>query len=89
VRAKDASSSFNGDLRDLLELKNLLDLAHLTAAAAGERTETRGAHARDDFPERDDARWLRHSLAWFSGDGVRLGSRPVDVSTWKPKPRAY
>jgi succinate dehydrogenase / fumarate reductase flavoprotein subunit len=89
ARAQDGSKSFNSDFLELLELKNLLDLAHLTAVAARERRETRGAHARDDFPERDDDRWLRHSLSWLTKDGVRMGSRPVDISTWKPKPRVY
>jgi len=89
VRAQDTSRGFNSDLLELLELKNLLDLAQLTATTARERTESRGAHARDDFPERDDGRWLKHSLAWLGADGVKLDSRPVDISTWKPKPRVY
>ena len=71
------------------ELQNLLDLALLTASAARQRTESRGAHARDDFPERDDGAWLKHSLAWLEKGNVRLGSRPVDITTWKPKPRKY
>jgi succinate dehydrogenase / fumarate reductase flavoprotein subunit len=89
VRAGDAAMKFNGSILSLLELQNLIDLALITAAAARARTESRGAHARDDFPQRDDGRWLKHSLAWLEGDRVRLGERPVDVTTWKPKPRAY
>ncbi|MGA2478006.1 MAG: FAD-binding protein, partial [Spirochaetia bacterium] len=89
VRAQDHSSRFNSDILGIQELQNLMDLALLTAAAARQRTESRGAHARDDFPERDDGKWLRHSLAWLENGKVRLGSRPVDITTWTPKPRKY
>jgi succinate dehydrogenase / fumarate reductase, flavoprotein subunit len=89
LRARDASGRFNGDLLGILELQNLADLSLVTAASAQARRESRGAHARDDYPDRDDGRWLRHSLAWIENDAVRLGDRPVDISTWKPKPRVY
>jgi succinate dehydrogenase / fumarate reductase, flavoprotein subunit len=89
VRAQDRSSRFNSDILGIQELQNLLDLALLTASAARQRTESRGAHARDDFPARDDGAWLKHSLAWLEKGSVRLGSRPVDITTWKPKPRKY
>jgi succinate dehydrogenase / fumarate reductase flavoprotein subunit len=89
VRVQDSGTRFNSDLLEMLELENLLDLAYVTAFTARERTESRGAHARDDFPHRDDERWLRHGLARLSGDSVEIGSRPVDVTRWKPKPRVY
>lgn len=72
-----------------LELGNLLDLAYLTAASALGRRESRGAHAREDFPERNDAEGLRHTLARLDGDKVTLESRPVDLSRWPAAKRTY
>lgn len=89
ARAQDRSKQFNTDLLELLELQNLLDLALVTAASAEHRAETRGAHAREDCPARDDEKWLRHTLVWLEGDTLRIGDRPADVSRWQPQPRAY
>jgi succinate dehydrogenase / fumarate reductase flavoprotein subunit len=89
VRVHDTSRGFNTELLGALELGNLLDLACMTAVTARERTESRGAHARDDYPERDDERWLKHSLAWLTDGKVSTDSRTVDVGTWTPKPRVY
>ena len=89
VRMQDRSKRFNTELVGILELGNLVDLAYLTATAALARTESRGAHARDDFPARDDALWLKHSMARLGEKEAVMGSRPVDVSRWAPKPRVY
>ncbi|MEN6334916.1 MAG: succinate dehydrogenase flavoprotein subunit [Phycisphaerales bacterium] len=89
VGLDDRNRAYNTDLLELLELRNLLDLALMTAVSAKHRTETRGAHAREDFPDRDDENWLKHTLAWLDGVSVRLDSKAVDLSIWKPKPRAY
>ena len=89
VRVADSSARFNTETLEALELKNLLDLSLITAACALRRTESRGGHAREDFPQRDDERFLNHTLAWFDGTNVRMGSKTVDLSRFPPKPRTY
>jgi succinate dehydrogenase / fumarate reductase, flavoprotein subunit len=89
VRADDRNKKFNTDLQDLLELENLLDLASVTARTALNRTETRGAHSRDDYPERNDADWLKHSMVSIAGNQYRIDYKNVDLSLFKPKPRVY
>jgi succinate dehydrogenase / fumarate reductase flavoprotein subunit len=97
VRVHDRSLIWNTDLTETLELENLLSQAIATMHSALARRESRGAHAREDHPDRDDARWLKHTLAWVSASGaVRLDYRPVhlhtlttDVATVPPKARIY
>ncbi len=89
VRVQDTGRQFNTDLLELIELGNMLDLSLITAAAALNRTESRGAHSREDYPERDDDNWLKHSLTYLEGDTVRIDYKPVDISLWEPKPRTY
>jgi succinate dehydrogenase / fumarate reductase flavoprotein subunit len=89
VRVDDMCKAFNMDLLELLELQNLLDLSLITAASACNRKESRGAHSREDFIDRDDENYLKHTLAWLEDGSVRLGEKPVDISIWEPKPRAY
>ena len=89
VRVQDTGKPFNTDLLELIELGNLLDLSLITAASALNRQESRGAHSREDFPERDDDHWLKHTLAYLEGDSVRLEGKAVDISIWEPKPRTY
>jgi succinate dehydrogenase / fumarate reductase flavoprotein subunit len=89
VRCPDSSTAFNTGLLEVLELGHLLDNAYITAVCALNRQESRGAHAREDFPERDDANWLKHTLARLEGDAVSIDTKPVDISRWEPKPRKY
>ena len=89
VQIQDTNKSFNTNLLEVLELGNLLDLAYITAFCALERKESRGAHARSDYPERDDANWLIHTLAWLKDDEITTSSKPVEIVGWKPKPRTY
>ncbi|NNK96674.1 MAG: succinate dehydrogenase flavoprotein subunit [Desulfobacterales bacterium] len=89
VRVQDTTKQFNTDLLEIIELGNLLDLSLITAASALNRQESRGAHSREDFPDRDDDKWLVHSLAYLEGDSVRLEEKTVDTSIWEPKPRTY
>ncbi|MBW1842571.1 MAG: succinate dehydrogenase/fumarate reductase flavoprotein subunit, partial [Deltaproteobacteria bacterium] len=89
VRIDDTSKSFNTDLLEIIELSNLLDLSLVTAVSAENRRESRGAHSREDYPERDDPNWLKHTLAVLDGDQVRIDYKTVDTSVWEPKARVY
>jgi succinate dehydrogenase / fumarate reductase flavoprotein subunit len=89
VRANDPSKAFNTQVPEVLELGHLLDLAYIVTVCALNRQESRGAHAREDFPDRDDQNWLKHTLAWLEGDKIMLDYKHVDISRWTPKPRNY
>jgi succinate dehydrogenase / fumarate reductase flavoprotein subunit len=85
----DSRRSYNQELLGIIELQNLLDLSLVTARTALERQESRGAHSRRDYTERDDSRWLKHSLANLDKTGVSIRFQDVDTSIWEPKPRTY
>jgi len=89
VALQDASMRFNTELEEALELGYLLDLAWVTTVGALARTESRGAHYREDFPTRDDVNWLKHSLAFARGDTVELKYKPVTVTRFQPQERKY
>ena len=92
IHMNDKSKQFNSEKVEILEYLNLIEIANATAYSALERKESRGAHAREDYPERDDANWLCHSL--FFKDGNKVSKRdvnlnPKEVEAFKPKARVY
>jgi succinate dehydrogenase / fumarate reductase flavoprotein subunit len=88
---QDKGAHYNTDLGEALELGFLLDCAEATVASAIARTESRGAHAREDYPDRDDVNWLKHTFAfrWSDGAPPRLAYRPATITRFEPKPRTY
>jgi len=89
VKVADTGKIFNTELINAWEISNLMDLALVTAVSALARTESRGAHAREDYPKRDDKNWLRHTLAWWDDAQVRLEYKPVVITKYQPKERVY
>ena len=89
IKVSDRSMIWNSDLVETLEYENLLAQSVVSMAGAGAREETRGAHAREDFAERDDENWLKHTVAWLGEDGAaRLDYRPVRLETLSNDARA-
>ena len=89
IKVTDKGRVYNSNLINVLEIQNLLDQAHAFMAAAIAREESRGAHARRDFKTRDDEKWLKHTLVFYTPDGPRLDYKPVTMTKWKPVERKY
>ena len=89
ARVKDRGRIYNTDLLTALEVENLIDLSEVVVAGALVRTESRGAHSRRDFTERDDVNWLKHTLAHYTPAGPRLDYIPITITMWKPVERKY
>ncbi|BFI75111.1 succinate dehydrogenase flavoprotein subunit [Sulfurisphaera ohwakuensis] len=85
----DKSKVYNTEFYNALELKNMLDLALVIATSALNRKESRGAHYRLDYPERDDQNWLKHTIAYLRGNSVEITYKPVKMTKWKPEARVY
>jgi succinate dehydrogenase / fumarate reductase flavoprotein subunit len=89
IAVRDKGKRFNTDLLEALELGHLLELAQVTAACALNRTESRGAHYREDYPKRDDANWLKHTLAYRRDGGAEYRYKPVVITKFQPQERKY
>jgi succinate dehydrogenase / fumarate reductase flavoprotein subunit len=89
ITVDDKDDEFNTGLIAALQLDYMLDLAEITVISAIPRQESRGAHSRRDFPKRDDANWLKHTLAYCTTDGPRLEYIPVTIMRWPPAARTY
>ncbi|GAB4537342.1 MAG: succinate dehydrogenase flavoprotein subunit [Anaerolineae bacterium] len=89
VSVDDKGDRYNTDVLEAWELGALLDVAEVTAVTALSRTESRGGHYREDYPKRDDEKWLKHSLAWRKDGRIELGEKPVTITDYAPKERVY
>ena len=86
---QDTSEVFNTNLRDVLEIGSMLELAQTVAAGALHRKESRGSHARVEYPKRDDVNFLKHTLAYRTEGLPRLSYIPVARTKWEPMERKY
>jgi succinate dehydrogenase / fumarate reductase flavoprotein subunit len=89
ITIQDKSRIYNTNLIQALETGNMLELAEILLFAGLARKESRGAHARTDFPKRDDDGFLAHSMVYYTGGRPRLEYKPVTITTWKPVERKY
>jgi len=89
VKAKDNSRIYNTNLVNIIETTNLIELAETIVVGGLARTESRGAHSRRDFPNRDDVNWGKHTLAHYTPEGPKLDYSPVTMTMWKPVERKY
>jgi succinate dehydrogenase / fumarate reductase flavoprotein subunit len=91
IGVRDKSMTYNTNLTNVMEIGFMLDLCEVLVRGAILREESRGGHARRDFPDRDDEKWLKHTLAFMEGDGedIRFEYKPVTITSWKPVERKY
>jgi succinate dehydrogenase / fumarate reductase flavoprotein subunit len=89
VGVESKGKVFNTDLLFHIELGFMIDCAEMVAASAIQRKESRGAHFRTDFPERNDAEWLHHVTCSYADSGPQLGTLPVTITQWEPQERKY
>jgi succinate dehydrogenase/fumarate reductase flavoprotein subunit len=80
---------YNHELQAVLEVEALVQVAAATLAAAAARQESRGSHRREDFPQRDDANWLCHTVTTATPDGPKVDVLPVQQTRWQPERRTY
>jgi succinate dehydrogenase / fumarate reductase flavoprotein subunit len=85
----DKGNSWNTEIIEALELRSLMVVGEIILTAALNRQESRGAHCREDYPERDDANFLKHTLAYYSPAGIDLNYLPVTITMFEPQERKY
>jgi succinate dehydrogenase / fumarate reductase, flavoprotein subunit len=85
----DKAKLWNTELTEALELQNLLIVGEIILTGALNRQESRGAHCREDFPERNDSNFLKHTMAYYSPAGIQIGDRPVAITMFEPQERKY
>jgi succinate dehydrogenase / fumarate reductase flavoprotein subunit len=89
IKIEDRGTRYNTELFEVIELGNLIDLAEVLVEGALARQESRGAHSREDFPQRDDVNWLKHTLAYKGPKGIEFKYKPVTITKFEPKERKY
>ncbi|MBI5951302.1 MAG: succinate dehydrogenase flavoprotein subunit [Chloroflexi bacterium] len=89
VKVTDTGKIFNTELLNTWELGNMLEIAEVIAVSAANRKESRGGHCREDFPNRDDVNWLKHTLIWNKNGKLEIGYKPVTITKYQPKARVY
>jgi succinate dehydrogenase / fumarate reductase flavoprotein subunit len=89
IQLHDRTRRFNTELLEAIELRHLLNLADVIARSALQRTESRGAHYREDFPERNDKNWMKHTFAFKKGDSIEFRYKPVKITRFQPEERKY
>ncbi len=89
LQIQDKTRNFNTQLIEAMELGHQLDFVEPLAVGGLEREECRGAHWRTDFPKRDDEKWLKHTLAWKTKEGIQLKYKPVSITRFQPEERKY
>jgi len=89
VKIEDHALKYNTELLEVIELGALIDLSVTLVEGALARQESRGGHAREDFPKRDDVNWLKHTLAYQRANGIELRYKPVRITKFEPKERKY
>jgi succinate dehydrogenase / fumarate reductase flavoprotein subunit len=89
INIADKGKVFNTDLIEAIELGNLIDIAETINDSALNRTESRGAHTREDYPKRDDAKWMKHTFIWKDVKGTKINYKPVTKTRYEPMERKY
>jgi succinate dehydrogenase / fumarate reductase, flavoprotein subunit len=89
IYVTDKGNLYNTNFRDVLELENMMELSVAVAECASRRTESRGAHSVVEYPERNDRKWLKHTIIQKRGNGAKVSYAPVTITRWKPEKRVY